>query len=87
MAGQIPMVNYLELDDEHPISKPGRCKACGALYFDRRNADAKCGGTEFGRSDLGTTGKVRSFTIVHRAVPGVPMPYVSALVDLDGGGS
>jgi uncharacterized OB-fold protein len=24
---------------------------------------------------------------VHRTVPGVPAPYVSALVDLDGGGS
>jgi len=25
-------------------------------------------------------------TIVHRAVPGVPTPYVSAIVDLSGGG-
>ena len=58
----------------------------GALYFDRRNADAKGGGTEFRRRRLGSTGKVRSFTIVHRAVPGVPTPYVSAIVDLDGGG-
>ena len=30
---------------------------------------------------------MRSFTIVHRSVPGVPVPYVSALVDLDGGGT
>jgi uncharacterized OB-fold protein len=29
---------------------------------------------------------VRSFTIVHRAAPGVPTPYVSAIVDLEGGG-
>ena len=29
---------------------------------------------------------VRSFTIVHQAAPGVPVPYVSAVVDLDGGG-
>ena len=45
------------------------------------------GGTEFKRRKLANTGKVRSFTIVHRTVPGVPAPYVSALVDLDGGGS
>jgi uncharacterized OB-fold protein len=57
------------------------------LYFDRRNGDAKSGGTEFKRRNLATTGKLRSFTIVHRTVPGVPAPYVSALVDLDGGGS
>jgi uncharacterized OB-fold protein len=29
---------------------------------------------------------VRSFAIVHAAAPGVPVPYVSAVVDLDGGG-
>jgi uncharacterized OB-fold protein len=59
----------------------------GARYFDRRNADAKDGGTEFRRTKLGRSGVVRSFTIVHRAVPGVPTPYVSAIVDLDGSGS
>jgi uncharacterized OB-fold protein len=32
------------------------------------------------------TGTVRTFTIVHRAAPGVPTPYVSIVVDLDGGG-
>ena len=35
---------------------------------------------------LGTTGVVRSFAIVHQAAPGVPVPYVSSVVDLDGGG-
>ena len=29
---------------------------------------------------------VRSFAIVHQASPGVPVPYVSTVVDLDGGG-
>ena len=28
-----------------------------------------------------------TFTIVHRAAPGIPTPYVSAVVDLDGGGA
>ena len=32
------------------------------------------------------TGTVRSFTIVHRAAPEVPAPFVSAIVELDGGG-
>ena len=35
---------------------------------------------------LAGEGTLRSFTIVHRAAPGVPVPYVSALVDLAGGG-
>ena len=40
----------------------------------------------FGKKALGTTGVVRSFAIVHQAAPGVPVPYVSTVVDLDGGG-
>ncbi|GIU88515.1 MAG: hypothetical protein KatS3mg009_3030 [Acidimicrobiia bacterium] len=87
MGKQIPIVDYLVLDDGEPHLVAWESVDSGALYFDRRNADAKSGGTEFRRRRLATTGVVRSFTIVHRTVPGIPAPYVSALVDLDGGGS
>jgi uncharacterized protein len=87
MGKQVPIVDYLVIDDGSPHLAAWESVDSGALYFDRRNADAKSGGTEFRRKKLGTTGKVRSFTIVHRGVPGVPTPYVSALVDLDGGGT
>ena len=87
MGKQIPIVDYLALDDGAPHLVAWESVDSGALYFDRRNADAKGGGTEFRRRKLGTTGTVRSFTIVHRTVPGVPAPYASALVDLDGGGA
>ena len=86
MGKQIAIVDYLVLDDGQAHLEAWEAVGSGALYFDRRNADAKGGGTEFRRRRLGSTGKVRSFTIVHRAVPGVPVPYVSAIVDLDGGG-
>lgn len=86
MGKQIPIVDYLVLDDGAPHLEAWESVDSGALYFDRRNADAKGGGTEFRRKKLATTGKVRSFTIVHRTVPGIPAPYVSAVVDLDGGG-
>jgi uncharacterized OB-fold protein len=86
MGKQIAIVDYLVLDDGQAHLEAWEAVDSGALYFDRRNADAKGGGTEFRRRRLGSTGKVRSFTIVHRAVPGVPTPYVSAIVDLDGGG-
>ena len=39
-----------------------------------------------GAGRLANEGTVRTFTIVHRAAPGVPTPYVSVVVDLDGGG-
>jgi len=87
MGKQIPIVDYLALDDGPPHLVAWESVDSGALYFDRRNADAKSGGTQFKRRKLATTGKLRSFTIVHRTVPGVPAPYVSALVDLDGGGA
>jgi uncharacterized protein len=85
MSGRIPVVDYLVLDPS-PHLVTNRCTNCGAQFFDRRNACAHCEATTFERVPLPTTGKVRSFTIVHRASPNVPTPYVSALVDLDEGG-
>jgi uncharacterized OB-fold protein len=82
---QLPYVEYLSLDDPpHLIAKV--CTNCRALYLDRRNACAQCGQDQFSTRVLTDTGVVRAFTIVHRATPGVPVPYVSAVVDLDGGG-
>jgi len=86
MGKQIPIVDYLVLDDGAPHLVANACKQCGALYFDRRTACAKCGKREFGKKKLGTEGSLRAFTIVHRAAPGIPAPYVSAIVDLEGGG-
>ncbi|MGH9025584.1 MAG: Zn-ribbon domain-containing OB-fold protein [Acidimicrobiia bacterium] len=87
MGKQIPLVDYLVLDDGAPHLVANESQDSGALYFDRRNADAKSGTTGFKKRRLTDEGIVRSFTIVHRAAPGVPTPYVSAVVDLDGGGT
>jgi uncharacterized protein len=86
MSSQVPIVDYLMLDGAQPHLVANVCKECGALYFDRRNACAKCGKREFDTRPLPGEGTVRSFTIVNRAAPGVPTPYVSAIVDLEGGG-
>lgn len=86
MADTIPMVDYLVLDDGAPHLVASFCTACGAHYLDRRNACAKCGGTEFEQRPLANEGVVRTYTIVHRAAKGVPAPYVSAVVELDDGG-
>jgi len=86
VGSQIPMVDYLVLDDGAPHLVANACTQCSALYFDRRNACARCSGTTFEKRSLANDGQVRAFTIVHRASPGVPAPYVSAVIDLDGGG-
>jgi uncharacterized OB-fold protein len=85
MPGQLPYVGYLQLGDE-PRLVAQECQSCQALYFDRRNACARCGRTEFAPRPLADEGAVRAFTIVHRATPDVQVPYISAIVDLDGGG-
>jgi uncharacterized OB-fold protein len=85
MAHQVPYVGYLALgEDPHLIAN--ECGACGALFFDRRNACANCGGRAFGGRRLANDGVLRAFTIVHRATPDVKVPYVSGIIDLDGGG-
>lgn len=87
MSKQIPFVDYLVLGDD-PHIEATECSHCGALYLDRRNACAKCGRVDgFTKRRLADSGVLRSFSIVHRAAPGVTVPYVSAIVDLDGGGT
>ena len=86
MGKQVPIVDYLVLDDGPAHLVANESEESGALYFDRRNADAKTGVPGFRRRTLANEGTVRTFTIVHRAAPGVPTPYVSVVVDLDGGG-
>jgi uncharacterized OB-fold protein len=83
MAGQVPLVDYLVLDDA-PHLVANECVACGARYFDRRNACASCEGTEFRQVTVATEGEVRAFTIVTFAAPGVPVPFVAAVVDCGG---
>ncbi len=83
MAAQVPLVDYLILGDE-PHLEANECASCGARFFDRRNACAHCFGTEFTTTSVGTEGEVRAFTIVSLAAPGVPVPFVAALVDCDG---
>lgn len=84
MARQVPIVSYLRLD-EPPVLVAQACDACGAHYFDRRNACASCGGRSFSDHTLPRTGRLRSFTIVHRAAPGVVVPFISATAELEDG--
>ncbi len=80
---RIPLVDYLVLDDEpHLVAQ--ECTSCGARYFDRRSACARCGLQEFKPVPVPREGTLRSFTIVHFAAEGVDVPFVAGLVDCDG---
>ena len=84
MARQIPLVDYLVLDDGEPHLIAQECTNCGARFFDRRNACAGCFATEFKTVPVATEGTVRTFTIVTFAAPGIPVPFVAGVVDCDG---
>ena len=84
MSSQIPIVDYLVLDDGAPHLVAHECTNCGAHYFDRRNACANCSGTEFRAVDVPTEGVLRTYTIVSFAAPGIPVPFVAGVVDCGG---
>lgn len=80
---QVPLVDYLVLgNDPHLVAN--ECTSCHARFFDRRNACASCFGTDFTKVRVANEGIVRSFTIVTFAAPGVPVPFVAAIVNCDG---
>ena len=83
MGTAVPLVEYLVLGDD-PHLEANQCVDCGARFFDRRNACAACGGEKFERAAVPTQGEVRAFTIVSMAAPGIPVPFVAAVVDCDG---
>ena len=83
MGAQVPLVEYLALSPA-PHLVANECTQCGARFFDRRNACASCENDEFKQVDIATTGEVKAFTIVSMASPGVPVPFVAAIVDCDG---
>ena len=84
MSSQIPIVDYLVLDDGAPHLVTHECTSCGAHFFDRRNACANCSGTDFRTVDVPTEGVLRTFTIVTFAAPGIPVPFVAGVVDCGG---
>jgi uncharacterized OB-fold protein len=80
---RIPIVDYLVLEPE-PHLRAHECKACGARFFDRRNACAACSADRFAPVDLPTEGEVTAYTIVTFAAPGVDVPFVAATLDCGG---
>ena len=74
-------------DNGSPFLQGYRCTACRAVVLDHRRGCPQCariGTLEICR--LSETGTVFSFTIVHRSFPGIKVPFISAVVALEGGG-
>lgn len=64
-----------------------RCGQCGATLLGKRLACAACGAIDaISRVRLANTGRVRTCTTINRSYPGVPTPFIAAVVEIDGGG-
>jgi uncharacterized OB-fold protein len=83
VSEQVPLVDYLVLGDA-PHLVANECVECAARFFDRRNACARCEGTQFRVVEVPTEGELRAFTIVSFAAEGIEVPFVAGVVDCGG---
>ena len=88
-AGPLPVVPYLKIpDDGDPFIEGHRCGACRAVFLGERTICSKCGARDqMSTEPLSNKGELYSYCIVHRSFPGIDVPYISAIVDLEGGGT
>ncbi|MGI9323016.1 MAG: Zn-ribbon domain-containing OB-fold protein [Pseudomonadales bacterium] len=87
--GPLPVVPWLKgAGSNDPFLEGHKCGACGAIFLGERSTCSKCGARDkMGTTRLGTKGKLYAYSIVHRSFPGIDVPYISAIVDLDEGGT
>lgn len=63
-----------------------RCRSCAAVMVEERLACPACAGRAgFDTFEASDTGVLHAWSIVRRSYPGVPTPFISAVVDLDDG--
>ncbi len=63
-----------------------RCPDCGAVVAELTRACRACASRKpLDAFRPAETGQLFSWSVVHRSYPGIAVPFVSAIVDLDGG--
>jgi uncharacterized OB-fold protein len=90
MADQpLPIVPYLKLPESgDPYLEGFKCSECGAITLKARTACGGCGARDSQQPyRLSNKGELHVFSITHRSFPGIEVPFVSAIADLDGGGT
>jgi len=88
-AKPLPVVSFLKIpEDGEPYLEGYKCGACGEIFLGERMVCAACGArNKLSAVRLADKGTLYNFTVVHRNFPGVPVPFISAIVDLEGGGT
>jgi uncharacterized OB-fold protein len=85
----VPAVPHIRIDPAGGHALAGtRCGACGNVFEGERLACPACGARDSLEAlHLARAGRIAAHTVVHRSLPGVEVPFVSVVVDLDRGGS
>ena len=85
----IPAVSYLGAsDDGSPRLVGSRCPSCEVTLVGKRLACPSCANRgPLQPVQLSHRGTLYNYTVVHRSFPGVRTPFISGIVDLDGGGT
>ncbi|MCP4927673.1 MAG: hypothetical protein GY918_01275 [Gammaproteobacteria bacterium] len=84
----LPVNHLLQIPEcGEPFLQGLKCSHCGHIATDQRIACPAC----FARNTLMPTplsslGKVLAFTVVRRSFPGLPVPFVSAVIHMKDGG-
>ena len=88
-TGPLPAVSFLKLPEGgDPYLEGTKCGSCGAIFLGERDVCSKCATRgKMKAIKLSNRGKLYAYSIVHRSFPGIEVPYVSAIVDLEGGGT
>ena len=87
--GPLPVVPFLKLpEDGDPYLEGHKCASCGSVFLGERTVCSKCGERDkIEAVKLSNQGQLYAYSIVHRSFPGIEVPYISAIVDLEGGGT
>ena len=71
-TGPLPVVPYLKIPASgEPHLEAQQCSGCGKIFLSERN----------------TCSEAREIANTRGSFPGIKVPYVSAVVDMDGGGT
>ena len=85
----LPVVDYLKLpEDGDPYLEGHKCSSCNSIFIGERSVCSSCSSRDtMEKITLGNKGKLYSYSIVFRTFPGIDVPDISAIVDLDDGGT
>ncbi len=87
MSPPLPVAPFLKIPEHGDPHLVGSfCTHCDARFLGERTVCARCGARDkMETKRLANRGTLYTFTVVHRSFPGVAVPYVSAVVDLEDG--